>query len=53
MLLENYQKMRTLVPLELNTIVPLARGAALSFLLTRFYDWFNILLGSFVVKKDP
>ncbi|WP_019220561.1 homoserine kinase [Bartonella senegalensis] len=52
-LLESYQKMRPLLPLELNAIVLLARGAALRFLLTRLYDWFNTPPGSVVVKKDP
>ncbi|EJF81523.1 Homoserine kinase [Candidatus Bartonella washoeensis] len=52
-LLENYQKIRSLTPLELNAIVFLVRGAALRFLLTRLYDWFNTPPGSFVVKKDP
>ncbi|GAA5103441.1 homoserine kinase [Bartonella jaculi] len=52
-LLKNYQKIRPLVPLELDAIVLLARGAALRFLLTRLYDWFNTLPSSFVVKKDP
>ncbi|WP_375619749.1 MULTISPECIES: homoserine kinase [unclassified Bartonella] len=52
-LLENYQKIRPLVPLELNAIIFLVRGAALRFLLTRLYDWFNTPPGSFVVKKDP
>ncbi|WP_455478595.1 homoserine kinase [Bartonella sp. B10] len=52
-LLESYQKIRPLVPLELHGIVVLARGAALRFLLTRLYDWFNTPSDSFVVKKDP
>ncbi|MBB5073524.1 homoserine kinase type II [Bartonella callosciuri] len=52
-LLENYQKMRPLVPLELDAIPLLVRGAALRFLLTRLYDWFHTPSASFVVKKDP
>ncbi|WP_332060642.1 homoserine kinase [Bartonella sp. CB74] len=52
-LLENYQKIRPLVPLELDAIIVLARGAALRFLLTRLYDWFNTPPDSFVIKKDP
>lgn len=52
-LLENYQKIRPLLPLELKAIILLARGASLRFLLTRLYDWFNTPPGSFVVKKDP
>ncbi|WP_208541131.1 MULTISPECIES: homoserine kinase [Bartonella] len=52
-LLESYQKIRPLIPLELNAILLLVRGAALRFLLTRLYDWFNTPAGSFVVKKDP
>ncbi|WP_317992957.1 homoserine kinase [Bartonella gliris] len=52
-LLGNYQKIRPLVSLELDAIVLLTRGAALRFLLTRLYDWFNTPPDSFVVKKDP
>ncbi|WP_019223462.1 homoserine kinase [Bartonella rattaustraliani] len=52
-LLENYQKIKPLVPLELNAMILLARGASLRFLLTRLYDWFNTPPESFVVKKDP
>ncbi|WP_455475768.1 homoserine kinase [Bartonella sp. B17] len=52
-LIENYQKIRTLVPLELDAMILLARGAALRFLLTRLYDWFNTPPSSFVVRKDP
>ncbi|ENN93356.1 homoserine kinase [Bartonella bovis] len=52
-LLESYQKIRPLIILELDAILLLVRGAALRFLLTRLYDWFNTPSGSFVVKKDP
>ncbi|WP_208432038.1 phosphotransferase, partial [Bartonella bovis] len=52
-LLESYQKIRPLMSLEVDAIILLTRGAALRFLLTRLYDWFNIPPGSFVVKKDP
>ncbi|WP_254472971.1 homoserine kinase [Bartonella sp. B1098] len=52
-LLENYQKIRSLIPLELDKIVLLTRGASLRFLLTRLYDWFNTPSDSFVIKKDP
>ncbi len=52
-LLENYQRIKPLIPLELNAVILLARGAALRFLLTRLYDWFNTPPGSFVTKKDP
>ncbi|MET3559744.1 homoserine kinase type II [Bartonella japonica] len=52
-LLENYQKIKPLLPLELNAMILLARGASLRFLLTRLYDWFNTPSESFVVKKDP
>ncbi|AQX19392.1 homoserine kinase type II [Bartonella sp. WD16.2] len=52
-LLESYQKIRPLIPLELSAILLLVRGAALCFLLTRLYDWFNTPSSSFVVKKDP
>ncbi|WP_455474440.1 homoserine kinase [Bartonella sp. B30(2025)] len=52
-LLENYQKIRPLIPLELDAMILLLRGAALRFLLTRLYDWFNTPSGSIVVKKNP
>ncbi|WP_208435142.1 homoserine kinase [Bartonella phoceensis] len=52
-LLENYQKIRPLLSLELNAMTLLVRGASLRFLLTRLYDWFNTPLESFVVKKNP
>ncbi|WP_332065908.1 homoserine kinase [Bartonella sp. CB189] len=52
-LLENYQRIRPLALLELDSMILLARGAALRFLLTRLYDWFNTPSDSFVVKKDP
>ncbi|MET3589358.1 homoserine kinase type II [Bartonella silvatica] len=52
-LLENYQKIRPLLSLELDAIILLARGASLRFLLTRLYDWFNTPPDSFVTKKDP
>ncbi|VEJ45021.1 homoserine kinase [Bartonella vinsonii] len=52
-LLENYQKVRPLIPVEIKAIILLARGASLRFLLTRLYDWFNTPTDSFVVKKDP
>jgi homoserine kinase type II len=31
----------------------LARGAALRFLLTRLYDWFNTAENALVKPKDP
>ncbi|WP_273760048.1 homoserine kinase [Bartonella sp. ML70XJBT.G] len=52
-LLENYQKIRPLLSLELNAMILLARGASLRFLLTRLYDWFNTPPESLVIKKDP
>ncbi|UNE54883.1 homoserine kinase [Bartonella machadoae] len=52
-LLENYQKIRSLIPLEMKAMILLARGASLRFLLTRLYDWFNTPSESLVVKKDP
>ena len=30
-----------------------ARGAAMRFLLTRLYDWFNHPAGALVARKDP
>ena len=48
-----YQKIRPLEPLELSAITWLARGAAMRFLLTRLYDWFNHPEGALVARKDP
>ncbi len=48
-----YQKVRPLEPAELGTITWLARGAAMRFLLTRLYDWFNHPEGARVTRKDP
>ena len=38
---------------ELAALTCLARGAAMRFLLTRLYDWFNQPEGAQVTRKDP
>ncbi len=48
-----YEKVRKLDPSELDAITWLARGAAMRFLLTRLYDWFNHPEGALVARKDP
>ena len=52
-MLAGYQKVRRLEPSELSAITWLARGAAMRFLLTRLYDWFNHPQGALVARKDP
>ena len=48
-----YQKLRRLDAAELTALTWLARGAAMRFLLTRLYDWFNHPEGAQVTRKDP
>ncbi|MFM2128668.1 MAG: homoserine kinase [Pseudomonadota bacterium] len=48
-----YQKVRALEAAELAALTRLARGAAMRFLLTRLYDWFNHPEGARVTRKDP
>ncbi|MFT5539140.1 MAG: homoserine kinase type II [Alphaproteobacteria bacterium] len=48
-----YQKLRGLNGDELAALTLLARGAAMRFLLTRLYDWFNHPEGAQVTRKDP
>jgi homoserine kinase type II len=48
-----YQKLRRLEAAELAALTWLARGAAMRFLLTRLYDWFNHPEGAQVTRKDP
>lgn len=52
-LLAGYQSVRTLEPAELEMLPLLARGAALRFLLTRAYDWFNTAPDAFVKPHNP
>jgi homoserine kinase type II len=52
-MLSGYEKVRKLEPSELAAITWLARGAAMRFLLTRLYDWFNHPEGALVARKDP
>lgn len=52
-LLNGYNSVRRLEPQEFAALPLLARGAALRFLLTRLYDWFNTPDSAFVKRKDP
>lgn len=52
-LLESYQSIRPLSEEEKQAMPVLLRGAALRFLLTRIYDWFNTPENALVTKKDP
>lgn len=52
-LLEAYNAARALSDEERWAMPILCEGAALRFMLTRFYDWVTTPEGSLVVKKDP
>jgi homoserine kinase type II len=52
-LLRGYQGQRPLSQAEIEALPVLARGAALRFLLTRLYDWFNTNENALVKPKDP
>jgi homoserine kinase type II len=52
-LLRGYQSVRPLSIQEIEALPLLARGAALRFLLTRLYDWFNTPPSAMVKRKDP
>jgi homoserine kinase type II len=52
-LLSSYNQVRKISEEELNALPILASGAALRFLLTRLYDWFNRVEGALVKAKDP
>jgi homoserine kinase type II len=52
-LLKGYNSVRALSGEEVQALPLLARGAALRFLLTRLYDWFNTPDTAFVKRKDP
>jgi homoserine kinase type II len=52
-LLRGYSERRPLGEAEIAALPVLARGAALRFLLTRLYDWFNTSENALVRPKDP
>ncbi|KAF0118132.1 MAG: homoserine kinase type II [Rhodospirillaceae bacterium] len=52
-LVSAYGAIRPLSPEEKTALPLLARGAAIRFLLTRLYDWFNTPAGVFVKPKNP
>ncbi|HZV21682.1 MAG TPA: homoserine kinase [Hyphomicrobiales bacterium] len=52
-LFQGYDTVRKLQAEEIAALPLLARGAALRFLLTRLYDWFNTPDTAFVKRKDP
>lgn len=52
-LLRGYGAVRPLARDEIEALPALARGAALRFLLTRVYDWFNTPSSAMVQRKDP
>jgi len=52
-LLGGYNSVRPLSVREIEALPVLARGAAMRFLLTRLYDWFNTPPSAMVKRKDP
>jgi homoserine kinase type II len=52
-LLRGYNERRAMREAEIRALPVLARGAALRFLLTRLYDWFNTSENALVKPKDP
>lgn len=52
-LLEGYRGVRAMSAQETHALPVLARGAALRFLLTRTFDWFNTSPDALVRPKDP
>jgi len=52
-LLEGYRGVRPMSAKETEALPVLARGAALRFLLTRTYDWFNTSPDALVRPKNP
>jgi homoserine kinase type II len=52
-MVDAYRRVRPLSGAEQASLVTLARGAALRFLLTRLYDWLNQVPGALVKPKDP
>lgn len=48
-----YQSVRKLSTAEIEALPVLASGAAMRFLLTRLYDWFNHVEGALVKPKNP
>ncbi len=52
-MIAGYRSHRTMDDAEIAALPLLARGAALRFLLTRLFDWFETPDGALVQKKDP
>ncbi len=52
-LLQGYRGLRPPEENERRVLPVLARGAAMRFLLTRLYDWFNVPAGALVRPKNP
>ncbi len=52
-LISSYNQVRKISEEELDALPVLASGAAMRFLLTRLYDWFNRVEGALVTQKNP
>jgi homoserine kinase type II len=51
--LQGYLGVRPMLAAEIEALPVLATGAAMRFLLTRLYDWLNLVEGALVEPKDP
>ena len=51
--IDGYSKIRKLSEEEKNSLKILSKGAALRFLLTRVFDYLNLIEGAVVKVKDP
>ena len=52
-LINGYESVRVLSKKEMNSLNVLCRGAALRYLLTRIYDYFNTPKTALIKIKDP
>lgn len=52
-LFDGYQSVRPLSDRELVALPVLSRGAAMRFLITRLYDWFNVRKNTPTQRKNP
>ena len=52
-LISGYESVRTLSKKERSSLNVLCRGAALRYLLTRIYDYFNTPKNTLIQVKDP
>jgi len=51
--INGYSSIRKLTDEEKNSLITLCKGAAIRFLLTRVFDYLNLIEGAIVTVKDP